>query len=62
MADLDQHPRVELVSQPTAIEHLKALSDQLGIALYVKRDDTAGTTFGGNKSRQLNVGCAQLSS
>ena len=47
------HPRVELVPQPTPIERLTVLSDRLGIEVSIKRDDLAGTTFGGNKSRQL---------
>lgn len=47
------HPRVDLVSHVTPIERLPALSDKLGIQLSIKRDDLAGTTFGGNKSRQL---------
>ncbi|MGC1497398.1 MAG: D-cysteine desulfhydrase family protein [Sulfitobacter sp.] len=48
-----QHPRAELVSNPTPIEPLKQLSKELGINLSIKRDDLAGTTLGGNKSRQL---------
>ena len=48
-----QNPRAELVVDATPIERLTHLSDQLGVELLVKRDDLAGTTFGGNKSRQL---------
>lgn len=48
-----EHPRTELVAHPTPIEPLPHLSAQLGINLSVKRDDLAGTTLGGNKSRQL---------
>lgn len=50
---MDHHPRVELVADATPIERLTHLSDQLGVELFVKRDDLAGTTLGGNKSRQL---------
>ena len=48
-----KYPRAKLVMSVTPIERLTQLSDQLGIELMVKRDDLAGTTFGGNKSRQL---------
>jgi len=51
--ELDAHQRVELVPLPTPLERLDGLSAQLGIELFVKRDDLAGTTLGGNKSRQL---------
>ncbi|WP_342076114.1 D-cysteine desulfhydrase family protein [Yoonia sp. SS1-5] len=47
------HPRVDLVSGPTPLERLAQLSARLNIDLWVKRDDLAGTTLGGNKSRQL---------
>lgn len=54
-------PRASLVSAVTPIEHLPRLSDELGISLHIKRDDLAGTTMGGNKSRQLEyyLGAAQ---
>lgn len=48
-----EHPRADLVSFETPIEPLARLSDALGVELFVKRDDLAGTTLGGNKSRQL---------
>ena len=47
------HPRVKLISDATPIEKLERLSDHLGVDLWIKRDDLAGTTLGGNKSRQL---------
>lgn len=50
---MTQNLRAELVVDATPIEKLTHLSDQLGIELLVKRDDLAGTTLGGNKSRQL---------
>lgn len=46
-------PRINLIAAPTPIEPLANLSKHLGIELWVKRDDLAGTTLGGNKSRQL---------
>jgi D-cysteine desulfhydrase family pyridoxal phosphate-dependent enzyme len=50
---LDRFPRVQLVQQPTPQERLDRLSEELGVELWVKRDDLAGVSFGGNKSRQL---------
>lgn len=51
--DTMQHPKIDLLAGPTPLESLRQLSDHLDIDLWVKRDDMAGTTFGGNKSRQL---------
>lgn len=55
------HPRTELVPYPTPCTRLDRLSESLGIELFIKRDDLAGTTLGGNKSRQLEFyfGAAQ---
>jgi D-cysteine desulfhydrase family pyridoxal phosphate-dependent enzyme len=50
---LDRFPRAKLLQQPTPTERLDRLSDHLGIDLWIKRDDLAGVSFGGNKSRQL---------
>ncbi|WP_299472419.1 D-cysteine desulfhydrase family protein [uncultured Roseibium sp.] len=47
------HPRLNIVAGPTPLVHAPRLSDTLGIELFIKRDDLAGPTFGGNKSRQL---------
>lgn len=49
----EMHPRLPIVTSPTPLEHAKRLSRHLGIELYIKRDDLAGPTLGGNKSRQL---------
>ena len=38
---------------PTAIEYLPALSRELGIELYIKRDDLTSWGAGGNKLRKL---------
>lgn len=47
-------PRAGLITRPTPLERLNRLSDHLGIDLWVKRDDLAGVSFGGNKTRQLD--------
>lgn len=43
----------QILDQATPLQHLERLSDALGLELYVKRDDLAGPSFGGNKTRQL---------
>lgn len=50
---LDRFPRAKLLQQPTPLERMDRLSEELGIDLWIKRDDLAGVSFGGNKSRQL---------
>jgi len=47
-------PRVSLAFLPTPLHRLDHLSQDLGINLYVKRDDFTGKSlFGGNKTRKL---------
>lgn len=55
------HPRAVLMSGATPLERLPRLSDALGLDLWIKRDDLAGVSFGGNKTRQLEfyLGAAQ---
>ncbi|MEW2917298.1 D-cysteine desulfhydrase family protein [Ruegeria sp. ANG10] len=50
---LAQFPRAQLMSGPTPLERLNRMSDELGIDLWLKRDDLTGLGFGGNKTRQL---------
>ena len=50
---LDQVPRLSLGHLPTPLEHCEKLSKELGVQLYIKRDDCTGLGFGGNKIRQL---------
>jgi len=38
---------------PTPLDRAPALGGELGIDLYIKRDDCTGLAFGGNKVRQL---------
>jgi len=42
-----------LGSQPTPIDHLHRLSQELGVELYMKRDDLTPWGTGGNKLRKL---------
>ena len=47
-------PRANLGFYPTPFYKLERLSEQLGINLYIKRDDFSGMSlFGGNKVRKL---------
>lgn len=50
---LSGFPRVSLQHEPTPIERLPRLSDELGIDLWIKRDDLTAISMGGNKIRQL---------
>lgn len=52
-AVMSTFPRCSLCHLPTPIEKLPVLSRELGINLFVKRDDQTGLAFGGNKSRKL---------
>ena len=46
-------PRHFIVESPTPLTRLNRLSEHCDIDLWIKRDDLAGLTFGGNKTRQL---------
>jgi D-cysteine desulfhydrase/L-cysteate sulfo-lyase len=50
---LDSFPRAVLGHTPTPVDSAPALGREMGITLYVKRDDCTGLAFGGNKVRQL---------
>jgi D-cysteine desulfhydrase len=46
-------PRIELANAPTPLLKLDRLSDELGVELWVKRDDLTGLLESGNKIRKL---------
>lgn len=46
-------PRVPLAEYPTPLEFLPRLSEEIGRAVWVKRDDEIGPAMGGNKTRKL---------
>ena len=51
---LAKMPRVNLGFFPTPLHRLDNLSAELGVNLYIKRDDFTGSNlFGGNKTRKL---------
>src|SRR5579862_1435159 len=45
--------RVPLIIAPTPLHRLPRMSEQLGIDLWIKRDDLTGFAMGGNKGRKL---------
>lgn len=45
--------KVDLIVAPTPLHHLPNLSKELGIDLWIKRDDLTGFALGGNKGRKL---------
>lgn len=45
--------RYPLIVAPTPLHRLPRLSDELGIDLWIKRDDLTGFALGGNKGRKL---------
>ena len=53
LARLDAFPRLPLAEYPTPLEPLPRLSEELGRALFIKRDDGLGPGLGGNKTRKL---------
>jgi len=50
---LSTFPRAAIGHLPTPLEALPNLGRELGLELFVKRDDCTGIGFGGNKVRQL---------
>lgn len=46
-------PRQKITHAPTPLEYAPRLSEELGINLYIKRDDCTGLAGGGNKTRKL---------
>lgn len=50
---LDAFPRFSLLPGSTPLLPLKNLSKELGIRLFIKRDDLTGLAAGGNKTRKL---------
>lgn len=47
-------PRASLARLPTPVEKLERLSAELGLELFVKRDDLTGLEWSGNKVRKLD--------
>lgn len=45
--------RIKLANTPTPLEMLPRMSEQLGVEIYIKRDDLTGMELSGNKVRKL---------
>lgn len=45
--------KIELANLPTRIDHLERVSKELGVDLWIKRDDQTGSEISGNKIRKL---------
>ncbi|WP_404416577.1 D-cysteine desulfhydrase [Brevundimonas vesicularis] len=50
---LARFARIRLAHLPTPLEPLPRLSEELGLDLWIKRDDCTGLAGGGNKTRKL---------
>src|SRR6056297_2597435 len=48
-----RYPRVHLAHLPTPLEPMPRLSKELGVEIWIKRDDCTGMSSGGNKTRKL---------
>lgn len=48
-----EHEKISFLHLPTPLERMDAISEDLGINLYIKRDDLTGLGTGGNKLRKL---------
>jgi D-cysteine desulfhydrase len=46
-------PRIELANAPTPLLKLERLSEEIGVELWIKRDDLTGLLESGNKIRKL---------
>ena len=56
--NLENLPRVSLANLPTPVQELPRLSRALGRSIWIKRDDLTGLALGGNKTRKLELLCA----
>jgi D-cysteine desulfhydrase family pyridoxal phosphate-dependent enzyme len=56
--NLENLPRVTLACLPTPVQELTRLSRTLGRSIWIKRDDLTGLALGGNKTRKLELLCA----
>ena len=45
--------KISFLNAPTPVEYLPAISKELGVEFYIKRDDLTNLGVGGNKLRKL---------
>src|SRR3954452_21937859 len=53
LAALGGRPRASLAALPTPLEHACRLSEELGVEVWLKRDDVVSLGLAGNKVRKL---------
>lgn len=53
MSAIDYPDKIELAHLPTPLQRLERTGADLGVELYIKRDDLTGTALSGNKIRKL---------
>lgn len=53
-------PRIPMATLPTALHSAPRLSEDLGIEVWLKRDDQTGVGLGGNKGRKLEFLLADM--
>ncbi len=58
-AALEQYPRVPLTRTPTPLDRLTRVGDEIGLDLYLKRDDLTDLAMGGDKPRKLEYEVAR---
>lgn len=52
-------PKLSLAQTPTPLQRLSRISDELGVNIWIKRDDLTGSVLSGNKVRKLEYSLAE---
>lgn len=55
LQEIKRLARVTLCDLPSALQHAPRFSAQVGVEVWLKRDDLLGPAFGGNKVRKLEL-------
>src|SRR3954451_10169825 len=58
LANLLDRPRARLAALPTPLERAPRLSEELGVEVWLKRDDVGSLGLAGNKVRKLEFALA----
>ncbi|MGH1371534.1 MAG: 1-aminocyclopropane-1-carboxylate deaminase/D-cysteine desulfhydrase [Cellvibrionaceae bacterium] len=56
---IDFPSKLSLAQTPTPLQRLSRVSDQLGVNIWIKRDDLTGSVLSGNKVRKLEFSLAE---
>ena len=57
--NINKPERQPLANLPTRIEPMPVISKQLGVSLFLKRDDQTGSEYNGNKVRKIEYAVAE---